>query len=49
MTIAMRCAMVEQGYGTGLRQVRLGNCGVFARTAEGWEALLDRVGLEGIG
>jgi pyruvate-formate lyase-activating enzyme len=34
---------------TGLRQVRLGNCGVFARTAEQWTTLLERVGVEGIG
>jgi pyruvate-formate lyase-activating enzyme len=33
----------------GLRQVRLGNCGVFARTAEEWESLLAAVGREGIG
>jgi pyruvate-formate lyase-activating enzyme len=33
----------------GLSQVRLGNCGVFCRTAEQWDALLEAVGPEGIG
>ena len=33
----------------GLRQIRLGNCGVFARTAEQWERLVNRVGMERIG
>jgi hypothetical protein len=34
---------------TGLRQVRLGNLGVFARTAGEWETLLDAVGMEWLG
>jgi pyruvate-formate lyase-activating enzyme len=34
---------------TGLQQVRLGNCGVFARTEEQWETLITVVGREGIG
>jgi pyruvate-formate lyase-activating enzyme len=33
----------------GLRQVRLGNCGTFARTAEQWETLLGAVGRDGLG
>jgi len=33
----------------GLRQVRLGNCGVFVRTAEDWAVLLTRVGVARIG
>lgn len=33
----------------GVRQVRLGNCGVFVRTLEKWAELLDRVGVERIG
>jgi pyruvate-formate lyase-activating enzyme len=33
----------------GLRQVRLGNCGVFARSSEQWELLVQRVGVERIG
>jgi pyruvate-formate lyase-activating enzyme len=33
----------------GLRQVRLGNCGVFARGGEGWAELVDRVGVDRIG
>ncbi len=34
---------------TGLNNVKLGNCGVFARTAQDWEQLLKKVGKEGIG
>jgi pyruvate formate lyase activating enzyme len=34
---------------TGLRQVQLGNCGIFARTSEEWATLLERVGVERIG
>jgi pyruvate-formate lyase-activating enzyme len=33
----------------GLRHVQLGNCGVFARTPEQWQALADRVGVDRIG
>lgn len=33
----------------GLNNVKLGNCGVFARTAQDWEHLLKKVGKEGIG
>jgi pyruvate-formate lyase-activating enzyme len=34
---------------TGLRQVRLGNCGVFARTTEQWHALLEATGEDALG
>jgi hypothetical protein len=34
---------------TGLNNVKLGNCGVFARTAQDWEHLLKKVGKEDIG
>lgn len=34
---------------TGLRQVQLGNCGIFARDAQQWATLLERVGVERIG
>ncbi|MEM4445679.1 MAG: radical SAM protein [Candidatus Jordarchaeales archaeon] len=34
---------------TGLKNVKLGNCGVFARTREDWDILLATVGLEAIG
>lgn len=33
----------------GLKNVKLGNCGVFARSSEDWEYLLQEVGKEGIG
>jgi pyruvate formate lyase activating enzyme len=33
----------------GLRQVRLGNCGIFVRGAEQWAILMERVGAERIG
>ena len=33
----------------GLKQVKLGNCHVFARTKEDWDLLLAAVGAEGIG
>ncbi len=33
----------------GLSQVRLGNCGLFARTSEQWDTLLAAVGRNGIG
>ena len=33
----------------GLRQVRLGNCGVFARTSEQWHALLEATGKDALG
>jgi hypothetical protein len=33
----------------GLRNVKLGNCGVFAKRSKDWESLLQEVGKEGIG
>ena len=33
----------------GLRNVKLGNCAVFCKTAEDWKTLLSTVGKEGIG
>jgi pyruvate formate lyase activating enzyme len=34
---------------TGLQQIRLGNCGVFARTPEQWQRLRAAVGQDGMG
>lgn len=34
---------------TGLKNVKLGNCGVFTKTNQEWEKLLNEVGKEGIG
>jgi len=34
---------------TGLKNVKLGNCGVFIKTNQDWEILLNEVGKEGIG
>ncbi|UCC65797.1 MAG: radical SAM protein [Anaerolineae bacterium] len=48
-TLAQMVEAYEAVRKAGLRQVRLGNCGVFVRNAGGWEALRERVGLEGIG
>ena len=48
-TLAQMAETYETVREIGLCQVRLGNCGVFARTAEQWETLLGRVGLEGLG
>jgi hypothetical protein len=39
----------EAACATGLRQVRLGNCGVFARSAEQQETLVNRLGTDRIG
>jgi len=33
----------------GLKNVKLGNCGTFAKSKEDWEHLLQEVGKEGIG
>jgi hypothetical protein len=33
----------------GLRNVKLGNCGVFAKSSKDWEHLLQEVGKNGIG
>ncbi|MFQ6082904.1 MAG: radical SAM protein [Candidatus Aminicenantia bacterium] len=33
----------------GLNNVKLGNCGVFAKTNQDWEYLLKEIGIEGIG
>jgi len=33
----------------GLKNVKIGNCGVFARTKEDWETLLALVGRDAIG
>lgn len=33
----------------GLKNVKLGNCGVFAKSSKHWEQLLQKVGKEGIG
>lgn len=33
----------------GLRNVKLGNCGVFAKSREDWEYLLQEIGKEGVG
>ncbi len=48
-TLAQVVEAYEAVHEAGLRQVRLGNCGLFARTDEQWEALLAAVGREGIG
>ena len=33
----------------GLKDVKLGNCGVFAKSSQDWEHLLQEVGKDGIG
>ena len=33
----------------GLNNVKLGNCGVFAKSNQDWERLLNEIGKEGIG
>jgi pyruvate-formate lyase-activating enzyme len=48
-TLAQMVEAYEAVREAGLRHVRLGNCGVFARTAEQWSTLVERVGMEGIG
>jgi len=48
-TLAQMVEAYEAAREAGLRQVRLGNCGVFARTAEQRAMLLERVGVEGMG
>jgi pyruvate formate lyase activating enzyme len=48
-TLDQMLAACEAACEAGLSQVRLGNCGVFARTAEQRERLLQRVGVERMG
>jgi pyruvate formate lyase activating enzyme len=33
----------------GLKKVKLGNCGTFAKSSEDWECLIKEVGKQGIG
>jgi len=33
----------------GLKNVRIGNCGVFAKTSEEWSILLSTLGVEAVG
>jgi pyruvate-formate lyase-activating enzyme len=48
-TLAQMAEACEAACEAGLRQVRLGNCGVVARTPEQWATLVERVGPERIG
>jgi len=48
-TLEQMIEACEAACETGLRQVRLGNCGVFARSAEQQETLVNRLGTERIG
>ncbi len=48
-TLAQMIEACEAVCETGLRQVRLGNCGIFVRTKAQWERLVDRVGLQRVG
>jgi pyruvate formate lyase activating enzyme len=48
-TLAQMIETYEAVRELGLCQVRLGNCGVFARTDEQWMVLLETVSVEGIG
>ena len=33
----------------GLNNVKLGNCGIFAKNSQDWDLLLEKIGKQGIG